>query len=295
MLRSGPSALEEPQGVDGRLSWPSKDYCELCSVIFTIFVRRHHCRVCLRSICYNCSAFSTHNGQSVRSCTKCTQPPQPPDLGVEGKDTLHEDDFEIIQKDSEDELPSNPTYREKILRNLLELAIQGSSNLGVKSTTNRYYQYMNKYKTLENALSKLKTKSNGWKKKVKCSVINSIPVLGLPPSLIGPLWHNLRMICLVAALYNHNLHAPETQNKVLSCLAVCTSALPAPPAPETPTGIINEQVVREIAVLGAQVVGWSVAVILTMPANLLIEYLMDNSGLICQRAEEVFGRPCMSN
>jgi len=49
--------------------------CTVCSVKFSIFYRRHHCRKCGLIICNKCSNFTTNYNryEKLRICTKCTE------------------------------------------------------------------------------------------------------------------------------------------------------------------------------------------------------------------------------
>ena len=36
--------------------WQQKKYCQICFEKFTTIIRQHHCRMCGRSCCHNCSS-----------------------------------------------------------------------------------------------------------------------------------------------------------------------------------------------------------------------------------------------
>lgn len=38
-----------------RATWVNAPNCELCNFTFTFIVRRHHCRICSRTVCATCS------------------------------------------------------------------------------------------------------------------------------------------------------------------------------------------------------------------------------------------------
>ena len=59
---------------DDPIAWNEGDACEECSAEFTMLLRRHHCRGCGRSLCWEHSlatAFSVSEGKDVRVCDRC--------------------------------------------------------------------------------------------------------------------------------------------------------------------------------------------------------------------------------
>jgi hypothetical protein len=58
--------------VDRKNLWSKADFCEYCSIHFTLLVRRHHCRKCDKSCCEDCSKlFIVQGGEEVRLCNRC--------------------------------------------------------------------------------------------------------------------------------------------------------------------------------------------------------------------------------
>jgi tetratricopeptide (TPR) repeat protein len=58
--------------------WQDVDSCELCKATFTFFRRQHHCRVCSRACCSDCSKFGAiviefDSQNKVRICRTCKQ------------------------------------------------------------------------------------------------------------------------------------------------------------------------------------------------------------------------------
>lgn len=55
--------------------WDSRDKCALCTTSFTVFKRKHHCRMCGVSICSKCSSIRkdsrNKNGNGIRVCLSC--------------------------------------------------------------------------------------------------------------------------------------------------------------------------------------------------------------------------------
>lgn len=61
-----------------RNTWKQSDQCELCEMHFTMVKRQHHCRVCSRSVCNECSLHNTmvleyDSTKPVRCCSVCAQ------------------------------------------------------------------------------------------------------------------------------------------------------------------------------------------------------------------------------
>lgn len=72
------AAANEDSLFTSREQWKSADKCEICDMQFTLFKRQHHCRVCSRSTCHECSSGNTlvlefDPTRPVRICTICEQ------------------------------------------------------------------------------------------------------------------------------------------------------------------------------------------------------------------------------
>jgi len=78
---SGAAALEEGQDASvfqSKELWKKSPSCEVCAVAFTLMRREHHCRVCSRSVCNDCSPGKTlvlefDAKNFVRVCSVCEQ------------------------------------------------------------------------------------------------------------------------------------------------------------------------------------------------------------------------------
>ena len=58
--------------------WVYKKSCDVCKANYTLLRRQHHCRVCSRSVCHDCSTgksivFEFDRINPVRICSTCTQ------------------------------------------------------------------------------------------------------------------------------------------------------------------------------------------------------------------------------
>jgi tetratricopeptide (TPR) repeat protein len=75
-----PDALESQEGnvFQSKDSWKKSPLCEVCQVAFTLMRREHHCRVCSRSVCNDCSlgkslVLEFDAKTFVRICSICEQ------------------------------------------------------------------------------------------------------------------------------------------------------------------------------------------------------------------------------
>jgi len=70
----------------------------------------------------------------------------------------------------------------------------------------------------------LKKKNFSLSAKIYRSVFESIPILGIPVALVYPVWKIMRALCLLAALYGHDVTSEEVQQKILMCFASSSSS-----------------------------------------------------------------------
>ena len=58
---------------DGRSLWTKEKKCDVCSFVYTVTMREHHCRACCRSVCDACSSSSRvyMKGSKERCCNVC--------------------------------------------------------------------------------------------------------------------------------------------------------------------------------------------------------------------------------
>ncbi|KAJ1967324.1 hypothetical protein IWQ62_001935 [Dispira parvispora] len=73
-----PATLGDTLGGVVSCEWVPDDAVTVCMVcrntVFTLLVRKHHCRHCGRVICYRCSVMAASRGDKlVRLCTECSQ------------------------------------------------------------------------------------------------------------------------------------------------------------------------------------------------------------------------------
>ena len=70
-------------------AWVDSDRCSKCSVEFTFFKRKHHCRNCGGIFCHDCSQWSLplfhfRIGSNVRVCEACCRSVMPEKVTVSG-------------------------------------------------------------------------------------------------------------------------------------------------------------------------------------------------------------------
>lgn len=83
--------------------------CRLCNQNFiVIFHRRHHCRVCLKSVCGNCSALVKTKHQNDWVCRECTESTKRSQTSLSGYDS---DEFHDCN-DFDDEEHKTAEYKE---------------------------------------------------------------------------------------------------------------------------------------------------------------------------------------
>ncbi len=65
--RSGPTLKDEKDWIPDN----STDVCLICSKSFSMFFRKHHCRVCGKVVCSECVTTSDIESKSVLQCIVC--------------------------------------------------------------------------------------------------------------------------------------------------------------------------------------------------------------------------------
>lgn len=67
-LKKNVSFAEVPEA-----EWMKNSACKLCCKGFTLFHRRHHCRLCGSSVCDDCSSLRMRMGKKKRCCYRCRE------------------------------------------------------------------------------------------------------------------------------------------------------------------------------------------------------------------------------
>jgi len=96
-------------------------------------------------------------------------------------------------------------------------------------------------------------KNHSFSAKLTRASIASIPIVGIPPALVMPLWRQLREISLIAALNGHDVQSEQVQQKIIRCLALDASLLPLP-IPSLTTTIATRTLTTQISpIVGQQI------------------------------------------
>jgi protein-tyrosine phosphatase len=123
--------------------------------------------------------------------------------------------------------------------------------------------------------------SNYVKKAVKTATV-FIPVIGTSTSYSYALWHQLREVALIAALYGHDLNDPQVRMKILGALIVGDALK----IPANRVDILAKAVVKAIATK----VGLGSIPGFAIPAHLIFNYLTDNAAKVSTYAKAIFKR-----
>lgn len=106
------------------------------------------------------------------------------------------------------------------LTSLVKVAATGYPK-ALRSTYAKRNELLRKHKgDMEAAAAEVKGKGNSLSTEVKDMMLSLIPYVGLPVSVLKPMWRELRRGCLIAAVYGHDLSKEETQARVLMTLGV---------------------------------------------------------------------------
>lgn len=152
------------------------------------------------------------------------------------------------------------------IKKILYYCIYGVPYLS-QSCKERCARYLREYDgDIKQAIDAAISKNHSFYAKITRAFIVSLPIVGIPPALVMPLWRQLRDIALIAALNGHDVESEEVQKRIIRCLALDSSLLPLPIQSITTTiaartistqisPIIGRQVVENVAAqTGATVV-----------------------------------------
>jgi hypothetical protein len=153
------------------------------------------------------------------------------------------------------QIESTYSRRDRYLKEFL-----GSSDLAVEAAIQRSHSNMTR--------------------KVTSTVSAYIPVVGTPTSYSITLWHQLREIALIAALYGHDLQDPQVKMKILGALLKGTVMK----APAQSVDMIAKMII-EAALLE---IGANSIPGIPVPTHLIFNYFTGNSAKVSTYAKEVF-------
>lgn len=156
-------------------------------------------------------------------------------------------------------------------------------SIEIQSTLQRRNRYLREYQgNQENAVQAAIAKNHGLIRKFKILAASIIPFVGTPTSYSISLWHQLREITLIAALYGHDINDPDVRIKILSCLAGGNVLK----LPAYSIDLVAREIIKKIAFT----TGLGHAAGSLIPAHLIFNYFTENSAHVASHAIELFGK-----
>lgn len=152
----------------------------------------------------------------------------------------------------------------------------------IQSTLERRNRYLREFQgNQEKAVQVAIDRNHGLMRKFKIMAPGLIPIIGTPTSYSISLWHQLREITLIAALYGHDIKDNDVQLRILSCLAGGNALK----VPAYSIDLIARQIVKKVTAKAGISQLSSV-----IPANLIFNYFTENSAHVASHAVSMFGQ-----
>ena len=117
-------------------------------------------------------------------------------------------------------------------------------------------------------------------RKVASTVSSFIPIVGTPTNYSIIIWHQLREVALIAALYGHDLHDPQVKMKILGVLA--QGNVMKAPAQSV------DMIVKMIIETTLLEVGLNTVPGIPIPTHLIFNYFTGNSAKVSTYAKAIF-------
>jgi hypothetical protein len=159
-----------------------------------------------------------------------------------------------------DWIPSTKIESTFALRDQYLKEFLGSSDLAVEAAIERSHTNMTR--------------------KVASAVSSFIPIVGVPTNYSIIIWHQLREVALIAALYGHDLHDPQVKMKILGALAQGNVMK----APAQSVDVIVKMIIKNILVEA----GSNIIPGIPIPTHLIFNYFTGNSAKISTYAKAIF-------
>lgn len=121
---------------------------------------------------------------------------------------------------------------------------------------------------------------NNMTRKVASAVSSFIPVVGTPTNYTIIIWHQLREVALIAALYGHDLHDHQVKMKILGVLAQGNVMK----APAQSVDVIVKRILETILLE----VGLNTVPGIPIPTHLIFNYFTGNSAKVSTYAKATF-------
>ncbi len=150
----------------------------------------------------------------------------------------------------------------------------------VESTLARRDRYLKEFQGDQEAAVKAAIdRSHSTFRKLTTQALGFIPVVGAPTSYSYTLWHQLREVALIAALYGHDLNDPKVKMKILgSLIEGNVMKLPAQTVDMVAKSIIKAALLKA-----------GISMVPGLPAHLIFNYFTDNAAKVSTYAKETFG------
>lgn len=121
---------------------------------------------------------------------------------------------------------------------------------------------------------------NNMTRKVASAVSSFIPIVGVPTKYSITLWHQLREVALIAALYGHDLHDPQVKLKILGVLAQGNVMKAPAQSVDVLVKMILEAIVLEV--------GLTTVPGIPIPTHLIFNYFTGNAAKVSTYAKATF-------
>ncbi len=186
----------------------------------------------------------------------------------------------------------------QLLVGMLDYVIEGSSyeskdyvpsmfgnwvpSTKIESTFTLRDQYLKEFQGLSDLAveAAIERSHNNMTRKVTSAISSFIPIVGTPTNYSISLWHQLREVALIAALYGHDLHDHQVKMKILGVLAQGSVMK----APAQSVDVIVKMILETILLE----VGFNTVPGIPIPTHLIFNYFTGNSAKVSTYAKAIF-------
>lgn len=183
----------------------------------------------------------------------------------------------------------------QLLVGMLDYVIEGSSydytpsaignwipSTKIESTFTLRDQYLKEFQSSSDLAveAAIERSHNNMTRKVASAISSFIPVVGSPTNYTIIIWHQLREVALIAALYGHDLHDHQVKMKILGVLAQGNVMK----APAQSVDVIVKMIIETILLE----VGLNTVPGIPIPTHLIFNYFTGNSAKVSTYAKATF-------
>ncbi len=182
----------------------------------------------------------------------------------------------------------------ELFKKIMHLAIEGvqSSDLlpsflaiwcpdAVESTISRRNRYLREFSGNQcKATEECIRRNHSVMKQVKVSTLALIPHIGTAAGYTLTLWHQLRVVTLIAAIHGHDVHQVNVQIKIFDCLLGGNVLKIA--------GRATDHIIQEVAKAMILKLGINEGLAGIMPLNVIFNLLTDDAAKVSGHAKKVF-------